>query len=99
MCNLRVRVISGWERAFQDQSWRRFPPEPVLQPDSGAASSPMGKYLQAASDEDTMIDSVPATDDAIHVTDGSIQNQSEETETAASQQNAGMSKTRRGLAL
>ena len=80
---LRLPVIPGMQGAFQDQSWRRFPltPQPVLQPDPGASSSSIGKYLQPVSDDDTIIELL---------LDG-IQTQLLETETAASQQNSGTS--------
>merc|ERR1712032_36046 len=75
-------VHPGMQGAFQDQSWRRFPltSEPVLQPDPGASSSSIGKYLQPVSDDDTIIELL---------LDG-IQTQLLETETAASQQNSGL---------
>ena len=81
--HLRLPVIPGMQGAFQDQSWRRFPltSEPVLQPDPGASSSSIGKYLQPVSDDDTIIELL---------LDG-IQTQLLETETAASQQNSGTS--------
>ena len=98
--HLRLPAIPGWQSAFRDQSWRRFPvtSKPVLPPDPGAAaSSSIGKYLQPVSDDDTIIESSsigkylqPVSDDdtIIDILLDGIQNQLLETETAVSQQNS-----------